>query len=53
VVLFKSGVFAWNGLLAFWMVAVFFGAWFLVMTWQLLATIGARAAEEVPQPALA
>jgi hypothetical protein len=53
VVLFKSGVFAWNGLLAFWMVAVFFGAWFLVMTWQLLATIGAQAAEEVPQPALA
>ncbi|BBY71318.1 hypothetical protein [Mycobacterium paraintracellulare] len=40
VVLFKDGVFAWNGLLAFWLVAVFFGAWFLVMTWQLLATIG-------------
>jgi hypothetical protein len=40
VVLFKDGVFAWNGLLAFWMVAVFFGVWFLVLTWQLLATIG-------------
>lgn len=39
VVLFKTGVFAWNGLLAFWLVAVFFGCWFLVMTWQLLATI--------------
>lgn len=39
VVLFKDGVFAWNGLLAFWVVAVFFGTWFLVMTWQLLATI--------------
>lgn len=39
VVLFKDGVFAWNGLLAFWLVAVFFGVWFLVMTWQLLATI--------------
>jgi hypothetical protein len=39
VVLFKNGVFAWNGLLAFWLVAVFFGGWFLVMTWQLLATI--------------
>lgn len=41
VVLFKDGVFAWNGLLAFWLVAVFFGVWFLVMTWQLLATIPA------------
>jgi hypothetical protein len=39
VVLFKNGVFAWNGLLAFWLVAAFFGTWFLVMTWQLLATI--------------
>ncbi|WP_207558621.1 hypothetical protein [Mycobacteroides abscessus] len=39
VVLFKDGVFAWNGLLAFWLVAVFFGVWFLVMTWQLLATV--------------
>lgn len=40
VVLFKNGVFAWNGLLAFWLVAVFFGAWFLVMTWQLWVSIG-------------
>ncbi len=45
VVLFKDGVFAWNGLLAFWLVAVFFGAWFLVMTWQLLATIRTNTAE--------
>jgi hypothetical protein len=39
VVLFKTGVFAWNGLLAFWLVAVFFGAYFLIMTWQLLVSI--------------
>lgn len=39
-VLFKNGVFAWNGLLAFWMAAVFFGTWFLVMTWQLWVSIG-------------
>jgi hypothetical protein len=39
VVLFKDGVFAWNGLLAFWLVAVFFGIWFLMLTWQLLVTI--------------
>jgi hypothetical protein len=51
--LFKTGVFAWNGLLAFWLVAVFFGAWFLVMTWQLLATISARRANQAQEPALA
>jgi hypothetical protein len=39
VVLFKDGVFAWNGLLAFWLVAVFFGVWFLVMSWQLWASV--------------
>jgi hypothetical protein len=39
VVLFKNGVFAWNGLLAFWLVAVFFGAWFLIMSWQLWVSV--------------
>lgn len=53
VVLFKTGVFAWNGLIAFWLVAVFFGAWFLVMTWQLLTTIDAHPAEQPREPALA
>jgi hypothetical protein len=56
VVLFKNGVFAWNGLLAFWIVAVFFGAWFLVMTWQLLVTIrdadAAAGDETLPAAAL-
>jgi hypothetical protein len=41
VVLFKDGVFAWNGLLAFWLVAVFFGLWFLIMAWQLWVSIAA------------
>lgn len=41
VVLFKNGVFAWNGLLAFWLVAVFFGAWFLIMAWQLWVSVDA------------
>jgi hypothetical protein len=40
-VLFKDGVFAWNGLLAFWLVAVFFGLWFLIMAWQLWVSIAA------------
>jgi hypothetical protein len=46
VVLFKDGVFAWNGLLAFWLVAVFFGLWYLLLTWQLIATIGTTANEQ-------
>jgi hypothetical protein len=46
VVLFKDGVFAWNGLLAFWLVAVFFGVWFLMLTWQLLSTIGTTSGEQ-------
>ena len=45
-------MFAWNGLLAFWLVAVFFGVWFLVMTWQLLATIGVQPTEGQREPAV-
>ena len=50
VVLFKNGVFAWNGLLAFWMVAVFFGLWFLIMAWQLWVSVGAPEANSVDSP---
>lgn len=52
-VLFKDGVFAWNGLLAFWVAAVFFGAWFLVMTWQLLVTIDTTSDESADATDLA
>jgi hypothetical protein len=55
VVLFKDGVFAWNGLLAFWMVAVFFGLWFLIMAWQLWVSVAApegnSAASAAPETA--
>jgi hypothetical protein len=51
VVLFKDGVFAWNGLLAFWMVAAFFGAWFLVMAWQLWVTVPASSGMAAPSEA--
>jgi len=47
VVLFKDGVFAWNGLLAFWIVAVFFGSWFLIMSWQLWVSVGAQEEDSV------
>jgi hypothetical protein len=39
VIFFHTGPFAWNGLLAFWLVAVLFGAWFFVMTWVMLKAI--------------
>lgn len=37
---FKTGPFAWNGLLAFWIPFFAFGAWFLVVGVQLLKAIG-------------
>lgn len=39
-IFFKHGAFAWNGLLAYWMAAVMFGAWFIVMAYLLLKAIG-------------
>jgi hypothetical protein len=50
-VLFKNGVFAWNGLLAFWLAAVFFGAWFLVMTWQLWVSVTAPQGDSIASAA--
>ncbi|AMK19962.1 hypothetical protein K663_18006 [Sphingobium sp. MI1205] len=39
VAYFLSGPFAWNGLLAFWMVAVVFTLWIVVMTVSLLKAV--------------
>lgn len=36
---FMDGPLAWNGLLSYWVVAVLFGAWFLVMGWVLNRSI--------------
>jgi len=41
---FKHGPFAWNGLLSFWVAAVFFGTYFLVMTWGTLRAVGRQFA---------
>jgi hypothetical protein len=51
---FKHGAFAWNGLLAFWLAAVVFGTWFIVMSVMLRRAIREQAAEEAataPVPA--
>ena len=40
---FRSGPFAWNGLLAFWVAAGAFFVWLLVMSWLLLKAINDEA----------
>jgi hypothetical protein len=39
---FKTGPFAWNGLLAFWIPATMFGIWFIVMQVMVLKAIDAE-----------
>ena len=41
---FRTGPFAWNGLLAFWVAAGAFFVWLLVMTWLTLRAINNEAA---------
>jgi hypothetical protein len=50
IVFFKDGVFAWTGLIGFWIPAAAFGSWYLVMTWVLLRAINSEAhASSVPK----
>ena len=53
VVFFKGGPLAWDGVIAFWMVAVLFGAWFIVMTFVILKAISRSAEDQHPGPATA
>ncbi|WP_354698903.1 hypothetical protein DSM112329_04601 [Paraconexibacter sp. AEG42_29] len=46
VVYFKDGAFAWNGAVVFWVVAVLFGNWFIVMSHVLRRAIREQRAEE-------
>lgn len=46
VVFFKDGAFAWNGAVVFWVVAVLFGNWFIVMSHVLRQTIRRQRDEE-------
>lgn len=42
IIFFKTGAFAWNGLMAFWVVAVLFGAWFIVMSVVMMRAVKRR-----------
>ncbi|HWJ82443.1 MAG TPA: hypothetical protein VNS55_09425 [Nocardioides sp.] len=48
IVFFNSGVFAWTGIVGFWLPAAVFGTWYLVMTWVLLRAIRSEADTSVP-----
>ena len=43
---FKTGPFAWNGLIDFWLVASAFTTWLVVMSWALLRAISQEEREE-------
>jgi hypothetical protein len=45
---FKTGIVAWDGLLAFWLAAVLFFSWILVLFWATLRAIN-REAQIVPR----
>jgi hypothetical protein len=45
IIFFKSGPFAWTGIVGFWIPAAVFGSWYLIMT-KLLLTAIAREADE-------
>lgn len=45
---FKTGPFAWNGLLSFWLAAVVFGTYFIVMTVMMIRASKVVAFEEEP-----
>lgn len=46
IIFFKTGPFAWTGIVGFWIPAAVFGTWYLVMTKLLLSAIGREAAED-------
>ena len=50
IIFFKTGPFAWNGLVGFWIPATVFGLWFGVMWWMTLKAVNQEAAEETAVP---
>jgi hypothetical protein len=49
ILFFKTGPFAWTGVIGFWIPAVVFGTWYLVMTPLLLRAIKQEASEDLKE----
>lgn len=46
IIFFKTGPFAWTGIVGFWIPAAVFGTWYLVMTWLVLKAVRQEADED-------
>lgn len=46
VICFKTGPFAWNGIIAFWIPLAIFGTWFFVMAWVMLRELKQQESED-------
>jgi hypothetical protein len=46
IIFFKTGPFAWTGVIGFWIPAAVFGVWYIVMTVVLLRAIRDEAAAD-------
>jgi hypothetical protein len=49
ILFFKTGPFAWTGVIGFWIPAVVFGTWYLVMTPLLLRAIKQEASQDLKE----
>lgn len=52
VLFFKNGPFAWDGILAFWLVAILFGLWFIVTAIMVLKAISDEQTRDAQQSGL-
>jgi hypothetical protein len=46
IIFFKTGPFAWTGIVGFWIPAAVFGTWYLVMTKLVLQSVRQEAKED-------
>lgn len=50
VICFKTGPFAWNGVIAFWIPLSIFGTWFFVMAWEMLRELKQQSSDSLQAP---